>query len=146
MTVICWDGHTLAADSALTVAGVRLSCEKLQRFPDGSLYGAAGDGDDPARLAKYLKAGSIGRKPRCISVQALHILPDGKVDLYNGSTEPERLTSPYAALGADNKYAMAILWNGGDAIRACEAAIALGRHCTAPVTSLRLIERARAAD
>ena len=137
MTVICWDGTTLAADSSLTLAGVRFSCEKIERFPDGSLFGAAGDGDDGLRLADFLKKGGKGRKPKCDTVHALHILTDGRVHLYALSARPERITSPFAAIGTGSKFAMAIMWAGGDAAKACEAAIALDKSCSAPVQTLQ---------
>lgn len=137
MTVVAWDGKTLAADSAVTVGGMRLACEKIERFPDGSLYGAAGDGDETVKLADFIRKGGTGRRPKCESVYALHILPDGTVNLYSGSAWPDRITSPFVAIGSGCKYAMAVMWAGFDSARACEAAIALDKSCSAPVVTLQ---------
>lgn len=139
MTCIAWDGTTLAADSSVTIHGMKLTCDKLERMPDGSIYGAAGDGEDTLKLGEWLRKGGKGRRPKCDSVQALHIKSDGKIHLYVGSSRPEVVTSAFAAVGSGAKYAMAIMWDGGTAIKACEAAIALDKSCAGPITSLTLV-------
>ena len=87
--------------------------------------------------ADFIRKGGTGRRPKCESVYALHILPDGTVNLYSGSAWPDRITSPFVAIGSGCKYAMAVMWAGFDSARACEAAIALDKSCSAPVVTLQ---------
>jgi hypothetical protein len=56
MTIIAWDGKTLAADRAGTNCGYRRTVTKIFRVP-GGIVGFAGDGSRAMALLEWFRAG-----------------------------------------------------------------------------------------
>ena len=122
MTVIAWDGQTLAGDKRSTFGGVTLTTTKIQRTPDGSLIGAAGP-SGPCRgfmewfcrgrdTAKYLTAFD--------DVHMLAILPDGTAWMFDKGAVPMKVEQPFCAIGAGMSEAMVAMACGKTAEEAVE--------------------------
>ena len=56
MTVVAWDGRTLAADKMSCSDGYGYTVTKVHRLRDGSIVAFSGDGDNAMALLAWLDA------------------------------------------------------------------------------------------
>lgn len=143
MTVIAWDGRTLAADRQATNQGYARQATKIHRVP-GGLVAFAGSAVHSMALLDWFKA---ERPPHSWPAppndnqegDALFIGDDRTVLLYAGfSRHPESIEDPFVAMGCGRDYALAALHLGHDARRAVEVACALDIHCGMGIDVLTL--------
>lgn len=134
MTIVAWDGKTLAADKAGTNCGYRRTVTKIFRVPDG-LVGFAGDGSRALALLEWFKN---GRDPAMwpkfqedadTAVGCMFIANDGQNYGYHLTPYPERSQDRFDAIGSGRDYALAAMYLGHDARRAVEVASALDNGC-----------------
>jgi ATP-dependent protease HslVU (ClpYQ) peptidase subunit len=142
MTVIAWDGKTLAADKRGTVAGMAYTVTKIHRLPDG-LVAFTGGGAHAAELLNwFFGARDPATYPRCESDEgagSVKVDLDGKIFMYSAANPfPERIESPYFARGSGRDYAMAAMYLGCDARRAVEVACAFDVACGNGIDTLEL--------
>lgn len=142
MTVIAWDGKTLAADKRGTVAGMAYTVTKIHRLPDGLVAFSGGGAHASELLNWFFGARDPATYPRCDDdggAGALHINMDGSLFMYSAANPfPERIESPFFARGSGRDYAMAALHLGHDARRAVEVACALDICCGNGIDELTL--------
>lgn len=136
MTVIAYDGHTLAADSQLNYGTTRLKCDKLFELPDGGIVGLAGSAAKCSRLLRYMREGGPIPK-RLLNTHAIRVNADGTVDLYAESIEPERITSRVIAIGCGGDFAMGCMVSGKTSAEAVALTIEHDSQCGPPVVTLR---------
>lgn len=134
MTIIAWDGKTLAADKAGTNCGYRRTCTKIFRVP-GGLVGFAGDGSRAMALLEWFRG---CRDPRLYpefqrnegtAVGCMFIADGGNCYGYYLSPYPEWNQDRFDAIGSGRDYALAAMYLGYDARRAVEVASALDNGC-----------------
>lgn len=136
MTVIAYDGHTLAADSQLNYGTTRLQCEKLFRLPDGGVVGFAGPSGKCHRLLRWMRG--EGKRPlRLSNAHAIRVDPSGAVFLYAESSEPECITSRYVAIGCGDEFALGCMKSGKTAAEAVAMTIDHDSQCGGPVMTLQ---------
>lgn len=142
MTVIAWDGKTLAADKRSTICGNPSTVTKIHRVP-GGLVGFSGSGSHAMELLAWFKAGAPVEsfpKPRDEDgAGSLFIASDGQIRLYS-ATSPyyEVLEQPFYARGGGRDYALAALYLGKTAREAVEVACALDTGCGNGIDTLTL--------
>ncbi|QRF60236.1 hypothetical protein [Variovorax paradoxus] len=123
MTVIVWDGKTLAADRE---AGTRyIKCTlmtKIQRLADGRLLGVAGDAALARELAEWVKAGAKPdsfpaecRPGKANTAMVMVITTAGRVQVYESGPYPLEFLNDRHAIGAGTDAALAVLALGHDA-------------------------------
>lgn len=144
MTVIAWDGHTLAADKRATVAGMATTATKIHRLHDG-LIAFSGCGSHAAELLNWFKG---ERKPEDYprrdansdnGAGTLFITNDRRILMYSQtSPHPEVVEDKFFARGAGRDYAMAAMHLGCDARRAVEVACAFDVGCGNGIDTLEL--------
>jgi ATP-dependent protease HslVU (ClpYQ) peptidase subunit len=140
MTVIAYDGKTLAADKLATNGGTCLTTAKIRRVPAG-LIGCSGDVHACRALAAWAEQGFVVKdfpadaKEGC---KMLLIKPDGTKWLYCGGAYPAQLENPFLAIGSGADYAMAAMHLGHDARTAVQVACDLDAYCGAGITTLEL--------
>lgn len=140
MTVIAWDGRTLAADKRTNFGSVVLTTTKLRKYPDGRLAGAAGpsgacraaldwlaDGGDPAKYTAEIK-----------DVHLLMIRPDGSAWMFDGSAVPMRIEDSFCAIGSGMSEAMVAMACGKTAAEAVELTARYVSNCGNGVDTLTL--------
>lgn len=135
MTVIAWDGRTLAADKQATVAGMVSTATKIHRLDDG-LVAFSGSGAHAAELLHWFKS---ERRPESYprrdpdsdsGAGSLFITRSGQVLMYSQSSPfPELVEDKFFARGAGRDYAMAAMHLGCDARRAVEVACMFDVSC-----------------
>lgn len=141
MTVIAWDGKTLAADRAATNCGFKNTVCKVHRVPDG-IVAFSGDGDAAMTLLEWFKAGRINGYPAAqtgdVRASAFFVGNDGRLLVYDKGAHPTPYLQPFAAMGSGRDYALAAMHLGRDAKAAVEVACALDSDCGNGIDTLTL--------
>lgn len=142
MTIIAWDGKTLAADKRGTCAGMAYTVTKIHRLPDG-LVAFSGGGAHASELLNWFHgARDPATYPRCEDdggAGAIRIAMDGRIFMYAAANPfPESIESPFFARGSGRDYAMAAMHLGCDARRAVEVACAFDIGCGNGIDTLEL--------
>lgn len=140
MTVIAWDGHTLAADKCSVDNGTKRTTTKIYRAPDGSLYGAAGDSAIGERLfVWYLNGCDPDNYPDKDSMCSfLVITKTGRMAIYDGGPYPDYYEDDFIAVGSGRAFAIGAMSMGADARRAVEIASEWDECCGKGVDTLQL--------
>ena len=144
MTIIAWDGKTLAADRAATNCGYQRSVTKIFRVP-GGIVGFAGDESRVMAFLEWFKTGMyLGMFPDFQkgddAVGCLFIRNDGTQLAYTHTPYPAVHTDRFDAIGSGRDYALAAMYLGHDAKRAVEVACALDNGCGNGIDTLTLHE------
>jgi ATP-dependent protease HslVU (ClpYQ) peptidase subunit len=142
MTVIAWDGRTLAADKRSTIAGYPATATKIHRVP-GGLVGFTGSAIHAAELLHWFRNGrdpaDFPKRDEETGCGALFITDDRRILLFtHHSGFPELIESPFFARGAGGDYALAAMHLGHDARTAVEVACALDTSCGNGIDTLEL--------
>lgn len=142
MTVIAWDGRTLAADKRCSYGNSVRTVTKIRRLADGRLAGIAGSGAAGEAVIAWLNAGSgphyypeIQKSDDHASV--LVIERDGSVLEYSKTAHPERYEDKFIAIGSGRDFAVAAMHCGRTAVEAVELACQLDTGCGNGIDVLR---------
>lgn len=148
MTIVAWDGKTLASDSRLTADDAAWACCKKIKKVDGWLIGAAGNWDmlthflakfNPECIANNKAYAPINPAPSKGDFEALAISPKGKVYFVEDSGVFGVIqTEGFIAIGSGGIPAMVAMSCGKDAVEAVKVAIKYGRGCGGKVHTLKL--------
>jgi hypothetical protein len=132
MTVIAWDGKTLAADRQRDAGGVTVpatkvyECETPQR--GRIIFGCAGDAMDIARYVRWAK-GRDGAPPTLSDLTIMSIDKDRRIWVADHRLYWCEVNMPYWAIGCGRLYALTALHLGHDAKKAVEVACELDSGC-----------------
>lgn len=134
MTVIAWDGKTLAADKRACVGSLVRTTTKIFRIQD-ALVAYAGDAGTAEELKMWFASGE-GPEKFPLSARdkenycGLLVIRVGLPILrYERSPYPVSLEDEKIAMGSGRDFAMAALYLGKTAKEAVEIAIALDYTC-----------------
>jgi ATP-dependent protease HslVU (ClpYQ) peptidase subunit len=141
MTVIAWDGKTLAGDK-LACGGTRTTVTKIARLPDGRLIGLAGSGSIARELAAWALAGedpSNWPESADKDEASMIVITRGQLPrVYYNRPFPMLPEDKFFAMGCGEAYAMAAMYLGHDARRGVEIACALDANCGSGIDTLTL--------
>jgi hypothetical protein len=145
VTVIAWDGKTLAADRACNIAGIHFEVTKVRRWKN-AIFALAGSGTRLEQLMAWYRDGADPAKypPRPTedegSVFVVVDQPDGKprVRRFEGSGYPMLIESALYADGAARDVALAAMHCGKSARDAVLLANLLTAYCGNGVDELTL--------
>lgn len=147
MTIIVWDGKTLAADKQVSDGDVKVKVTKIRKIR-GALCGAAGDWDYAQALFNWFKDGAIpdnypdSQKDKDDSVEMLVITSDKRILKYEQSPYPMDFTEAGKhACGSGAEVAYGAMVMGADAIRAVEVASEMLTTCGMGVDTLTFEDR-----
>ncbi len=135
MTIIVWDGVTLAADKQSTTAGLKRRVTKIFEI-NGNLVGFSGDWDYAQALKRWFMNGCKPEEhPKHQDhndnwVGMLVITPSKQVFKYERSPYPMDFTEAGAhCIGSGRDYAYGALAMGADARTAVKVACTLDTGC-----------------
>lgn len=132
MTVIAWDGKTLAADKRAVNAMLARTVTKIKRLPWGVLLGWSGDQDIGSELRDWFAAGAdASRFPEAARKgdATLMVVERGKVRFYVASPAPMEVEDSQVAIGSGRDYAQAAMALGKTAREAVELACRFDTGC-----------------
>lgn len=141
MTVIAWDGNTIAADSLANDAGLVRIVHKLLRVNDGviavtgsmdqglELQAWFEQGADPAKWPEFQKKDDWTRLIRATREGCWW---------YERTPYPQRVIAPFTAFGSGRDFAIAAMHMGKSTREAVELACELTTECAGPVDVIEL--------
>lgn len=130
MTVIAYDGNTLAADKLGSSSGLRNTITKISRIGD-LLVGGSGEIALIGNMLEWIRSGRdpaqfpASQRDKDDWQPVLVIEADGTPSLYDRSPHPIRYEQRCCALGSGRDYAMAAMYLGKTAPEAVLIACAL---------------------
>lgn len=142
MTVIAWDGKTLAADKRSVNNGRPTTVTKIFRSDD-MLLAVTGDLVRGLELVRWHQAGGNPatlpefQKTLADYVPLLQVSRDG-VYLYENGPIPFKVEEPFFAMGSGRDCALAALYLGKTAKEAVEVACVLLNGCGNGIDTLEL--------
>lgn len=143
MTVIAWDGKTLAADKRACIGTMISTVTKIQRIGN-LLVGGAGDFGYVLAMFDWIKKGrralSFPDDQRSADNWQLVIVieVDGTASIYERTPFPVRYEQTFVAIGSGREFARAALYMGATAAEAVSVACALDNGCGNGIDTLEL--------
>jgi 20S proteasome alpha/beta subunit len=134
MTVIAWDGKTLAADRRACYGDMICTVRKIHRVGD-LLVGGGGDMSLILLMVEWVRGGREPDKfPKSQESKddwqpLLVIEADGTPSLYERSPYPIRFEHGHVAIGSGREFARAAMHLGKSAYEAVQVAIDLSPGC-----------------
>lgn len=147
MTVIAWDGTTLAADKRMVLGNTANGRVTKIHLARGHLTGFTGDACDGSRILHWFREGADPAKYPIKEGETnstfVVVCPDRHVELYESGPIPLRLDPGQPlAYGTGHVAALAAMMMGADAIRAVEVASALDLYCGDGIDALTIVDAA----
>lgn len=145
MTVIAWDGRTLAADRLTSApGGIGRVRTKIERF-DNHLIASTGELDVALEMRAWFKNGAIPsefpERARADVATLIVVSPGIGVRSWHSSPYPMQFEAEKIAFGSGRDYAEAAMYLGHDARRAVEVAPHFQTDCGNGVDVLTLSEQ-----
>lgn len=143
MTVLAWDGVSLAADRLACAGNMRATVTKIVRCED-ELIGICGAMSLGNLLRNwYLNGAAPDMFPESgiddDTTEMVVIKADGKVWMYSGSSTPFEIEDKLCAFGAGNEAALAALYCGATAEQAVKITSMINITCGNGIDVLPLI-------
>src|SRR6185503_13075151 len=153
MSIVVFDGKTLAADCLAVNSGLRMKVNKIFREPNGTLLAFTGQLDAGLIMVKWFQDGAdlacyppFQAKEDWTRLIVVH--PTGEVVVYEQHPVGYREERSYAAWGCGRDFAMGALAMGADARRAVEITNELSEGCGFGIEAcdLRPLELVKTGD
>lgn len=140
MTVIAWDGKTLAADKRSTFGDHTVTTTKIERLSGGTLLGASGASGKCRELRAWFRAGAdpTTYPDKDADCDLLAISPTGAVTIYDGSGHGIAVEDERAAIGSGCELALLAMHLGHAAEEAVVLASLFHPSCGNGVDTLEL--------
>lgn len=132
MTVIAWDGKTIAADRQVTTNDMRSSTTKLRRLPSGEVIASTGDVCLGRTLMDWYEGGADpAAYPKFQNEEWARLIVVGANGLRYFERYPAAVLceDQYIAFGSGRDFAMGAMAMGADARRAVEVASQFSTGC-----------------
>lgn len=134
MTVLAWDGKSLAADKQMTRSGERCKYTKLHRLTNGEVAAYTGSVQDCLGLLNWYVAGAKTNEWNDFRVDTeasaeLIVLSEDGLYMFSNGPYAVKVEDPFAAFGSGKEYALGALTMGATAEQAVEIASQHDTHC-----------------
>lgn len=142
MTVLAWDGITLAADKLAEYGGARHIVTKIRRLKNGDLFGGSGSLTFILQMGAWLD-GELEEFPAAQRDKddwepCLVITKACRVLMYERTPQAIHIENRLVAIGSGKDYAIAAVTLGKTAIEAVELAQVLCATCGGGTDSIVL--------
>lgn len=146
MTVIAWDGHTLATDKQATNCGMAFTVTKSMKLETGEVLTWCGNADSGLMVAEWYKKGADPEKwPECQKDKddwcTLVVLKDGKIFFYEKRPVAMEFQDKFMAWGSGRDYAIGAMAKGASAVEAVHIASRFDTGCGCGVDSYGIADR-----
>lgn len=134
MTVIAWDGRSIAADKQMMSGDLRVTTTKLKKLPSGAVVAWAGTIDCGLLLAHWFESGGhIAEWPKFQLDKdrwtILVVAEADKVFFYEQEPTSIAVEDKFMAWGSGRQFALAAMEHGATAKEAVEVAIKFCTSC-----------------
>jgi len=132
MTVLAWDGKSLAADKQMTMGGTPVPVTKIFRLntPIGpEIVGFCGEAQEALTFLEWYKSDCSTPKPVMEKGFAAYIVRGKELWKYESMLIPMRIDMPFWAAGAGADYAIGAMAAGKSAREAVEIACLFDVNC-----------------
>ena len=130
MSVVVWDGKTLAADKQGTIGDVAMTVTKLWKLDDGTVVGGVGDAFGAISLRDWYINGADPEKWDPDNETALIVAKDGECKFLAELPVFMPVEDPFMAWGAGADIALGAMMMGANAVKAvgivCEINVTCG--------------------
>lgn len=144
MTVVAWDGKTLAADKRTSFGGLHATTTKVHRLSDGRLVSGTGATAQLQEMRHWLQAGADPETfpaaqrdgKECVSL--LVVQRDGSLIQYENTPYPMALENRQWAIGSGRDFAVMAMHLGKTAAEAVQLTALFCHDCGNGVDALEL--------
>lgn len=143
MSVVAWDGKTLAADQQETSGTTKFKCRKIFRLKTGELVADVGNSARGAEIRAWYADGALPKAFRHVEPRdddgiavVIVIHPSGEVWQYENTPYPTRCRQRRMAWGCGREIALAGMKLGLDAKAAVRLTCELDAMCGMGVDTL----------
>lgn len=147
MTVIAWDGKTLAADKQATAGSLKRTVTKLRRLDSKRIAGVAGNMSAGVAMLKWLMSKKKGRFPLDVESDeyscSVLVIERGKILVYEGAPDPLEFEDECFAIGSGRDFALAAMHCGKTAAEAVLVTQQFDCGCGNGVDTLTLLPEVR---
>ncbi|MDN8612794.1 hypothetical protein [Variovorax ginsengisoli] len=141
MTVIAWDGKTLAADKRATSGGgIARTVTKICRGAAGELIAMTGDWDTAAEMREWFRAGADPEKFPAKAREdkaTLIVITAERIDTYGCGPYPMPIENEQVAFGSGRDFAEAAMFLGHGAAEGVRVACHFQTDCGNGIDTLR---------
>lgn len=142
MTVVAWDGKTLAADKLGDAGGLQRTTTKILRF-DGGLFGSAGYASKASEIFAWISSGADPAKVPAFQLtddyqMVLVVRTDRRVFTYARSAYPFEMEDRFHAIGSGRNFAMTAMHLGMSAANAVRVTCELCTECGVGIDTMEL--------
>lgn len=149
MSIIAWDGKTLAADKQMDLGGMRLRCTKIYKLGPYRLVGIVGGLCHGLEIMRWLTDHGEREdypKPSGEGLTRLIVVTrlqnDGvDIKMYEGNAHPILFEERFAAWGCGRDYALGAMECGADARTAVEIACRYDVYCGMGIDTLKFEDK-----
>ena len=151
MSVVAWDGKTLAADRQAGCAGLRIETRKIWRQEDGTVLAFTGSIDSMMMLLRWYREGAKveqwpASQARKDWTRLIVVKPNLTINVYERYPEPEIVIYAPTAWGAGRDYAIGAMAMGADARKAVEVTNQFSESCGFGVDAFDVRPESRAVS
>lgn len=147
MTIIAYDGKTVASDRQMTDNGLKSAAQKIFKLEDGTVIAVVGDFALSLAMKDWYIAGRPEGKCPCNHDKNNYgsivvFKPDGTIEEYENYETPVQIIDPFMAWGSGRNYAMTALALGKSAEEAVKLACQFDVFCGMGFDSLPVFDEA----
>jgi ATP-dependent protease HslVU (ClpYQ) peptidase subunit len=135
MSVVAWDGKTLAADKQGTIGDVAITVTKLWKLNDGTVLGGVGDAFEAIGLRDWYMAGADPAEFDPENETILIVAKDGECKFLAQLPVFMPVEDPFMAWGAGADIALGAMMMGAGAVRAVGIVCGINVACGCGVDS-----------
>jgi ATP-dependent protease HslVU (ClpYQ) peptidase subunit len=145
MTILAWDGKTLAADRQGSFGNFGREVTKIHRVPEG-IMGFCGCLAAGVAMVEWFRGGRDPDEwPRVQGVKdreayCMFIDWSGQLWIYEEFPHPMRIEGRFDAMGSGRDFALAAMHMGADAVTAVRVTCELATDCGMGVDALNLAD------
>lgn len=138
MSVVAWDGKTVAADKQSTNGNRAVLCTKVRELEDGTVLAAVGDHEESQILMDWYCAGGVKEDwpafQKDESFTTLIIINSKEAYQYQAYPRLQRIEAGFFAWGDGAPVALGAMAAGADARRAVEITCEYNIFCGQGIT------------
>jgi ATP-dependent protease HslVU (ClpYQ) peptidase subunit len=142
MSVIAFDGKTVAADRQATCSGCKTTSSKLFKLASGEIVGFTGSSDIGMAMLEWYKNGADCEKyPKYQTTDdwvRLVVITKKGVFFYETTPNPVHSLDKKCAFGCGRDFALGAMEMGANAIKAVEIASKFSTDCGMGIDSFKI--------